>query len=75
MTKLFEKAVETARTLPPTMQDELARVILQLAGQEQPMFELTEAEAASLEKSLGQASRREFATDEQVRAVWAKHGL
>jgi hypothetical protein len=57
------------------MQDELARVILQLAGQEQPMFELTEAEAASLEESLGQASRREFATDEQVRAVWARHGL
>ena len=57
------------------MQDELATLILQFAGHEQPVYELSEVEAKSLEKSLGQAARREFATDEQVRAVWAKHGL
>jgi len=57
------------------MQDEVALVILQLTGHEQPVFQLTEAEAASLDKSLAQAARREFATDEEVRAVWAKHGL
>jgi predicted transcriptional regulator len=36
---------------------------------------LTADEEASFEESLAQADRGEFATDEQVRAIWAKHGL
>jgi hypothetical protein len=75
MTKLLEHAVDTARALPPAMQDELARLLLQLAGEEQPVIQLTPDEAASFAESRAQASRREFATDEQVRGVWAKHGL
>jgi hypothetical protein len=75
MTKLLEQAIETARTLPSNTQDDIARLILQLAGHEQPVYELTDEEAASLEKSLAQAERREFATDEEVRAVWTKYGL
>jgi hypothetical protein len=31
MTKLFERAVEAVRNLPPETQDALARVVLQLA--------------------------------------------
>lgn len=76
MTKLLEKAVAAARELPPDMQDEIARVILLLAGDEDAApVALTAEEEASLAESLAQASRGEFATDEQVRAVWAKHGL
>jgi predicted transcriptional regulator len=75
MTKLLEHAVETVRALPPAMQDELARMLLQLAGEEQPVIQLTAEEEASFEESLAQAERGEFATDEEVRAVWAKHGL
>jgi predicted transcriptional regulator len=75
MTELLKYAVETVGTLPPAMQDELARVLLQLAGEEQPAIQLTAEEEASLEESLAQARRGEFATDEEVRAVWAKHGL
>ena len=75
MTELLEHAVETVRALPPEVQDELARVMLQLAGEEQPMVQLTPEEEISFEKSFGQAQRGEFATDEQVRAIWAKHGL
>ena len=75
MTKLFEHAVDVARGLPPEVQDDLARVLLELAGQDQPFIELTPEEEASFEESLGQAERREFATDEEVRAVWAKFGL
>ena len=75
MTKLLEHAVDTVRALPPAMQDDLARLLLQLAGEEQPVIQLTPDEAASFAESRAQASRREFATDEQVRGVWAKHGL
>ena len=75
MTKLFEQAVETVRGLPSEMQDDLARLLLQLAGEDQPVLRLSAEEAASFDESLAQADRGEFATDEQVRAIWSKHGL
>jgi predicted transcriptional regulator len=75
MTKLLEQAIETARTLPPAMQDEMARVLKALAGDARSTVQLSAEEAASLDESLAQAERGEFATEEEVSAVWAKHGL
>jgi hypothetical protein len=75
MTKLLEQAVETVRGLPPEVQDDLARILLQLAGKDQPVVQLSAADEASLSESLAQADRGEFATDEQVRAIWAKYDL
>ncbi len=57
------------------MQDDVARLLLQFLGEEQPVIPLTPEDAASFAESRAQAARREFASDEQVRAVWAKHGL
>jgi predicted transcriptional regulator len=75
MTKLLEQAVETVRGLPPEIQDELARMLLQLAGEAQPLLQLSPEEEASLDESLAQADSGEFATDEQVQAIWAKRNL
>ena len=75
MTKLFEQAVETVSVLPDEIQDELARVLLQLAGVDQPLVDLTPEEEEAIEESIAQAERGEFATDEEIRAIWAKHGL
>jgi hypothetical protein len=43
--------------------------------EDQPVLQLSAEEAASFDESLAQADRGEFATDQQVRAIWAKHGL
>ncbi len=75
MTKLLDRAVEAARNLPPDAQDELARLVLQLAGDGEPPMALTLEERAAIASSKEAAARGEFATDEHVRAVWAKHGL
>jgi hypothetical protein len=75
MTKLLERAIAAAQGLPAEAQDDIARLILALAGEDQAPIELTPEEDASFAESLGQAARREFATDDQVRAIWAKHGL
>ena len=75
MTRLLEQAVEAVSALPDEVQDDLARILLQLAGVDQPPYELTPEEAADLDASLAEGARGEFATDEEVRAVWAKHGL
>jgi hypothetical protein len=75
MTRLLEQAVEAVSALPDETQDDLAQILLQLAGVDQPPYELTPEEAADIDASLAEAERGEFATDEEVRAVWAKHGL
>ena len=76
MTKLLDQALEAARGLPPDAQDDIAHVVLRLAGaDDEPAVPLTPEEQAAIASSKAAAARGEFATDEQVRAVWAKHGL
>ena len=75
MTQLLEQAVQTLRGLPPETQDALARILLLLAGDDQSKVRLSAEEEASFEASLAQAEHREFATDDQIKAIWAKHGL
>ncbi len=75
MTKLLEQAMDRARSLPPEAQDEIARIVLAYAGEDQGVVQLTAAEEASFAASLAQAGRRQFASEDQVEAVWAKYGL
>ena len=75
MTKLLDQAVNAARDLPAAMQNDIARVALRLAGADQPPVTLTPDERAAIAASKAAAARGEFASDEEVRAVWAKHGL
>jgi hypothetical protein len=76
MTKLLDQALEVARSLPSDAQDDIARIILQLAGNDEvAAVVLSDDERAAIAASTEAANRGEFATDEQVRATWAKHGL
>jgi hypothetical protein len=76
MTKLLDQALEVARSLPSEAQDDIARVVLQLAGSDEAVVvALSADECAAIATSKEAAARGEFATDEQVRAAWAKHGL
>jgi hypothetical protein len=76
MTKLLDQALKMARGLPAEVQDDIARVVLQLAGGDDfTPVALSVDERAAITASKHAAVRGEFATDDQVRAVWAKHGL
>ena len=75
MTRLLEQAIETVSALPDEVQDDLARILLQFVGVEQPPYMLTPEEEADIDASLAEADRGEFASDDEVRAVWAKYGL
>jgi hypothetical protein len=49
--------------------------MMQLAGADLPApVVLSPEEREAIARSKAAADRGEFATDEQVRAVWAKHG-
>ncbi|MEH2555439.1 hypothetical protein V1286_002968 [Bradyrhizobium algeriense] len=72
MTKLLEHAVDSVRGLPPEVQDELARLLLQVAGEEQPVILLTSEERADLAEADAEIARGEFATDELMRSILTK---
>ena len=62
--RLQASAKELAR-----LQDDLARILLQLAGVDQPPYELTPEEAADLDASLAEAAGRVLARAGRARAA------
>jgi hypothetical protein len=72
MTKLLEKALEAVRQLPPDSQDEIARAMLTLAGDEGEPEEVDPAHLPAVLEGLAQAKRREFATDAEVEAAFRR---
>jgi hypothetical protein len=74
MTRLLEQAIETVSVLPDEMQGELARILLQFAGVDQPPIQLTAEEDADLAEADAEVLRGEFASEEDMAAIWAKHG-
>lgn len=75
MTRLLEQAFSTVAALPDARQDELARVVLQLAGVDQSPIQPTPEDEADSAAAEAEIERGEFATSEEVRARWEKHGL
>jgi hypothetical protein len=75
MTHLLEEAFSKVSGLPDSEQDELARTLLALAGVDQPPIQLTAAEEADLAEAEAEIARGELASADEVRAMWAKHGL
>jgi hypothetical protein len=76
MTKLLDDALEAASNLPADAQDSIARVVLRLAGNDdEAPIPLSADERAAIAASKAAATRGEFASDDQVRAVWTKHNL
>ena len=75
MTRLLEEAFSKLSGLPDSEQDELARALLELAGVDQPLIQLTAAEEADLAEAEAEVARGELASADEVRAMWAKRGL
>ncbi|MDD1527147.1 hypothetical protein C7U92_05535 [Bradyrhizobium sp. WBOS7] len=75
MTRLLEEAFSKVSGLPESEQDELARALLELAGLDQPPIQLTAAEDADLAEAEAEIARGELASADEIRAMWAKHGL
>ena len=72
MTKLLERALEAVRQLPPDSQDEIARAMLNLAGDDSELEEIDPVHLSDVLESLAQAKRREFATDADVEAAFRR---
>ena len=76
MRKLLDEALAAVRLLSPDDQDEIARIMMTLAGEDAANpIDLTPEEPQATARSKAAAACGEFATEEEVRALWAKHGL
>jgi predicted transcriptional regulator len=73
MTKLFDEAVEAARLLPDEAQDEIARLVLQLAaGTDDEPEEIDPEHLAAVLEGLAELHRGEIATEEEVAAAFRR---
>lgn len=72
MTKLLEQALEAVRQLPPDSQDEIARAMLTLAGDDGEPEDIDPAHLAEILESLAQAKRREFGSEAEVEAAFRR---
>lgn len=75
MTKLLEDAIEKVRMLPEDRQAYVAEVLEQIAAAGSDPFVVPDEHRAAVLEGLGQADRGEFATDEEMAALWKKCGL
>jgi predicted transcriptional regulator len=74
MTKLLEMAIAKARELSAEDQDAIALAML-VMSEETPVVALDEETRAAIREGLEQARRGEFVPDEEIEALWKRHGL
>jgi hypothetical protein len=72
MSKLLDQAVDAVRALPPDAQEDIARAMLALAGNEEEPEPIDPAHLPAVLEGLAQAKRREFATSAQVEAAFRR---
>lgn len=77
MSKLLDRAIAAARQLPADLQDEIGAIMLDFMREDEAgaPYVLTPEEIADLEEAEREVERGEIATEEDVRAMWAKYGL
>jgi predicted transcriptional regulator len=70
MTKLLDKAIEAARGLTPEEQDEIARMILAMAENDDEGEEIDPEDLDAIDRGLDDIKHGRIATDEQVEAAF-----
>jgi len=75
MTRLLEKAIAQAKELPDDEQDSIAVMLLSMTGNDAAIEPADDATRAAVLEGLAQARRGEFVPDEEIEALWKRHGL
>jgi hypothetical protein len=70
----IDSVLDRVRTWPPERQKDAVRVLLQMEAAGTKVCVLSDEERAEIEQSLEEARRGEFATDEEVAAVFNRYG-
>ena len=71
MLKSLQRAVAEAERQTPETQQDLARLIMLYLREEQLVVDLTPEQEAAVLRSRDAARRGEFASDKELKAIWA----
>ncbi len=71
MTKLLQKGIEAVQSLPDDRQDLAGEMLLWIASGERK-YCLTPEQIEDVKIGLAEATRGEFATDEEMERTWAE---
>lgn len=69
----IEQILERVRTWPAERQEDAAAILLEMEQQDSSFYELFEEELAEIEVALEEADRGEFATDEEMKALFDRY--
>ena len=69
----IESVLNRVLEWPAKRQEDAVRMLLDMEKQDSYDHELSEEERADLREALAEAERGEFATDEEVEAVFARY--
>ena len=75
MTKLLDQAIARVRQLPEDDQDTLAIALISMAEAGAVLPALDDETRAAIREGLEQARRGEFVPEEEIKALWKRHGL
>ncbi len=73
MTDQLDLAFAAIRKLDPARQEEVAIILQMLAAEDDAG--LTPEDEIAIAISEAESARGEYASDEEIAAIWAKHGL
>lgn len=75
MTKVLEDAIEKVRRLPEDQHAHVAEILEQIAATGSDPFVVPESHRTAVLAGLAEAERGEYASDEDMAALWKKCGL
>ena len=75
MTKLLETGIDAVRDLPADQQNRAGELLLSLAEQARTRVRLTPEQIEDVRLAVAEADRGDFASDEEMAALWKKCGL
>jgi predicted transcriptional regulator len=75
MIKALEEAIAKVLRLPEADQEEAARILLWALEKHDAPVPLDDETVAAIDEGIAQAGRGEFASAEEIAALWKRHGL
>jgi hypothetical protein len=74
MTKTdIDAVLDRVKTWPPERQEDAVAMLLEMEAEATGVYHLTEEDRKAIELSMEEARRGEFATDEEVEAVFGRY--
>lgn len=74
MNAILRHLIETAESWPEEDQKELVAYAREIEARRQGVYVLSDDERAAIEEGLAEADRGEFASDEEVAALFKRYG-